>query len=89
MDSGGSWFYALNMNAHDTLQAVTPQDLVVPGLYWYFDEANGDPLPVLVGSAEAPRADWEVQFHGRADADRLDEISGTFIGPIAPPLRPE
>lgn len=60
-------------------------DITAAGVYWYFDAIGADAVAVEVGPADAARADWEVQFFGRADADALADLSGTFLGPVMPP----
>lgn len=60
-------------------------DITTAGVYWYFDALGADAVAVEVGPADAARADWEVQFFGRADADLLSDLSGTFLGPVQAP----
>jgi hypothetical protein len=63
-------------------------DITTAGVYWYFDAIGADGVAVEVGPAGAARADWEVLFFGRADADRLSDLSGTFLGPVQVPPAP-
>lgn len=63
---------------------LTPSDITDPGFYWYFDAIGGQPCVVeVVGEA---RRDFAVRFTGRADEDALGDLSGSFIGPLLPPL---
>lgn len=58
-------------------------------MYWYFDLIGGDAQIVEVGDEGVQRADWEVRFPARADADSLREMSGFFMGPLPRPSRPQ
>lgn len=73
---------------HPATQLLQPSDITQTGVYWYFDDFGAPAVAVEIGPEDAPRADWEVHFCGRADADSLREISGLLVGPIEPPARP-
>lgn len=65
---------------------LTPSDITLPGFYWYFLNIPGaDPVIVEIGPEGAPKRDLQVHFTGREDWDMLNEISGSFIGPLTPP----
>ncbi len=62
---------------------LTASDITLPGLYWYFDPI-GAPAAVVEIAGET-RNDLEVRWHGRDDADALQDLAGGFVGPIQPP----
>ncbi len=62
---------------------LTPDDITLPGFYWYLD-AIGSP-PCVVEIEGERRADLVVLFPGRDDTDALADLAGSFIGPIVPP----
>lgn len=62
-------------------------DIREPGVYWYQDETGADSVAVEICGEGRARADWEVLFFGRSDADRLNDLSGVFLGPLQHPGR--
>jgi hypothetical protein len=62
---------------------LQPSDITLPGFYWYFDPI-GAPAVVVEVAGESKR-ELVVRFTGRDDEDALSNLSGSFIGPIAPP----
>jgi hypothetical protein len=62
---------------------LTPEDVTLPGFYWYFDAIGGAPVVVQIEGER--RADMLVLFAGRDDVDALADLSGSFIGPLLPP----
>lgn len=64
---------------------LTPRDITEPGIYWYFDAIGAPAQIVEVGPPEARRGELLVSFIGREDSDAVQDLSGAFLGPIAPP----
>jgi hypothetical protein len=62
-------------------------DITAPGYYWYYDASGARPVVVEVAPAEAPETQLEVRFIGREDWVLLQDMAGSFAGPIPPPLR--
>jgi hypothetical protein len=62
-------------------------DIQAPGLYWYQDGMGAPSIPIEVYAEGLARPDWQVQFFGREDADRLNDLAGVFLGPVPPPAR--
>jgi len=63
---------------------LNANDIQEPGPYWYSDQSGAEPAVVLVCAEGLTRRDWEVSWFGREDNDRLDDLPGSFEGPIAP-----
>jgi hypothetical protein len=66
---------------------LNANDIQAPGPYWYTDQSGAEPTIVLVCADGLDRPDWEVSWFGREDCDRLNELPGSFVGPIALPPR--
>jgi hypothetical protein len=65
---------------------LNANDIQEPGPYWYSDQSGAEPALVLVCGEGLARSDWEVSWFGREDNDRLDDLPGSFEGPIAEPI---
>jgi hypothetical protein len=61
---------------------MNPDDITVPGFYWYLD-AFGTPPHVV--EVVASGDELMVRFAGREGEDALEELSGSFVGPLRPP----
>jgi hypothetical protein len=75
--------YTLNRDMIGT-NVLQPSDITLPGFYWYFDPIGGPAIVVEVAGER--KRDLVVRFTGREDEDALSDLSGSFIGPITPPV---
>jgi hypothetical protein len=62
---------------------LNPSEITDPGFYWYLD-AIGAPAQVVEVVGE-PGDVLMVRFAGREDEDAVEDLSGTFVGPLRAP----
>lgn len=62
---------------------LNPSEITDPGFYWNLD-AIGAPAQVVEVVGE-PGDVLMVRFAGREDEDALEDLAGTFVGPLRAP----
>jgi hypothetical protein len=61
---------------------LTSDHITEQGYYWYFDPIGAP--PVVVEVAGEPREELVVRWPGREEDDALQDLPGTFLGPLRP-----